>query len=187
LDTTATDNCTFNKDQKRMGHACFKGIPNGVNGIEDRMSIVWTNGVNKGVISPSDFVRVTSTNAAKIFNMYPQKGIIAVGSDADVVVWDPEATKTISAKTHHHACEMNIFEGIKVRGLAEKTFVRGNMVFNEGKVLSTPGSGRYVTRENYGFPFERIESLDEMRRIREIPVDRSGTPEKPLDQQCKEL
>lgn len=107
-----------------------------MNGIEDRMSIVWNNGVEKGFLSPSDFVRVTSTNAAKIFNMYPKKGIIQAGSDADIVVWDPNSERTISAKTHHHKGNFNIFEGIKVKGNAEVTVSRGKVVWKDGK-LST--------------------------------------------------
>lgn len=80
------------------------------------MSVVWNNGVETGILSPSDFVRVTSTNSAKIFNMYPKKGVIEVGSDADIVVWDPHSSRVISAKTHHHKGDFNIFEGMKVKG-----------------------------------------------------------------------
>jgi dihydropyrimidinase len=101
-----------------MGKESFDGIPNGCNGIEDRLSVVWNNGVEKGILTPSDFVRVTSAQTAKIFNMYPRKGVIMQGADADIVVWDPEATKIISSKTHHHAGDFNIFEGMKVKGLA---------------------------------------------------------------------
>ena len=135
LDTTATDNCTFKKAQKRMGEKCFNQIPNGTNGIEDRLSVVWNNGVEAGVLSPSDFVRVTSTNAAKIFNMYPRKGVIQPGSDADIVVWDPSLTRVISASTHHHAGDFNIFEGMEVKGCAETTIVGGKVVWDGKNVL----------------------------------------------------
>ena len=114
-----------------MGKGCFKQIPNGCNGIEDRLSVIWNNGVETGMISPSDFVRVTSTNAARIFNLYPRKGIIQVGSDADIVVWNPNSTRVISAKTHHHAGDFNIFEGMKVKGNADTTIVRGEIVWHE--------------------------------------------------------
>jgi dihydropyrimidinase len=101
------------------------------------MSIIWTKGVETGLISPSDFVRVTSTNAAKIFNMYPKKGIIQPGSDADIVLWDPTEKKTISHKCHNHNYDFNIFEGIEVKGLPTKTFVRGKLVYEKGQQLKT--------------------------------------------------
>lgn len=174
IDTTATDNCAFCTSQKRMGKDNFTKIPNGCNGVEDRMSVIWSKGVNTGMITPSDFVRATSTQTAKIFNMYPRKGIIQTGADADVVIWDPNAEKTISKETHHHAGDFNIFEGMKVKGLAQTTFSAGRLVYNEGIITSTPGSGRFITRENYGFAYERVHLRDLQRKIRETPVDRSG-------------
>ena len=106
-------------------------------------------------------MRATSTNAAKIFNMYPRKGVIQPNADADIVIFDTEASKTISAKTHHHAGDTNIFEGMKVKGLVQTTIVGGRVVYEDGVVKSSPGSGKYVGRDNYGFVYEKIPAQDE--------------------------
>lgn len=109
IDVVGTDNCTFCTDQKRMGKDQFNKIPNGVNGLEDRLSLVWTKGVKSGLLSENQFVDATSTKAAKIFNMYPRKGAIRAGADADIVIWDPNYKHTISHKTHHQKVDHNIF------------------------------------------------------------------------------
>ena len=101
LDCVGSDNCTFSTEQRALGKDDFTKIPSGVNGVEDRMSIVYTKGVKEGIIDECKFVDVTSTKAAQIFNLYPKKGRIAPGSDADVVVWDPNVKRTISKDTHH--------------------------------------------------------------------------------------
>ncbi len=163
LQTVGTDNCTFNADQKALGKDNFAQIPNGVNGIEDRMSVVFDRGVARGVLTPQRFVAVTSTNAAKLFNMYPAKGRIARGSDADLVVWDPAATRVISAKTHHHNCDFNIFEGMKVQGVATVTVSRGVVVWENGKLHCTPGSGRFVPRKAFPAPFQGLDLSDKAR------------------------
>lgn len=144
LQTTGSDNCTFNKEHKELGKKDFTKIPNGVNGVEDRMSVVWEKGVEGRIISPQKFVAVTSTNAAKIFNLYPRKGRIAVGSDADIVVWNPEATRVISAKTHHQACDFNIFEGMKCHGVPEIVIVRGKVCVENGQIRVAEGQGQFL-------------------------------------------
>lgn len=168
-----TDNCTFCAHQKAMGKDDFTKIPNGVNGVEDRMSIVWHKGVNTGKLTPSEFVRVTSSNAARVFNVYPRKGRIDVGSDADIVVWDPNGKHTISAKTHHHAVDFNIFEGMEVTGIAHVTISRGRVVWENKQLHTVKGSGKYVPRHTFGFAFEGITTRDAVRDERLRKVERA--------------
>lgn len=146
LHTTATDHCTFCAEQKAAGKDDFTKIPNGCGGVEDRMSVVWDAGVNTGVLTPSEFVRVTSTNAAQIFNIYPRKGVIAVGADADIVVWDPQGTRTISAKTQFAKGGFNVFEGRTVKGIPSTTLAAGNVVFHRGELMAVEGAGRHIDR-----------------------------------------
>ena len=113
----ATDHCAFTTEQKRIGVGDFTKIPNGTGGLEDRMPVLWTHGVRTGRLTMNEFVAVTSTNIAKILNIYPRKGAIAPGADADLVIWDPKATKTISARTQQSAIDYNVFEGVSVTGL----------------------------------------------------------------------
>jgi dihydropyrimidinase len=146
LHTTATDHCTFCAAQKAAGKDDFTKIPNGCGGVEDRMSVVWDAGVNSGKLTPSEFVRVTSTNAAQIFNMYPRKGVVAVGADADLVVWDPTGTRTISASTQFAKGDFNVFEGRTVRGIPSHTVAAGKVVFERGELRAVEGAGRHVDR-----------------------------------------
>jgi len=146
LHTTATDHCTFCAEQKAMGANDFTRIPNGCGGVEERMAVVWDAGVNSGRLTPSEFVRVTSTNAAQIFNMYPRKGVIAVGADADLVVWDPKGTRTISAQTQFSKGGFNVFEGRTVRGIPTHTVAAGKLVFERGDLRAEEGAGRHIDR-----------------------------------------
>jgi dihydropyrimidinase len=146
LHTTATDHCTFCAEQKSAGRDDFTKIPNGCGGVEDRMSVVWDAGVNSGKLTPSEFVRVTSTNAAQIFNMYPRKGVVAVGADADLVVWDPHGTRTISAATQFARGGFNVFEGRTVRGIPSHTLAAGKLVFERGDLRAVEGAGRHIDR-----------------------------------------
>jgi len=147
LQVVATDHCAFTSEQKRMGVGDFTKIPNGTGGLEDRMPVLWTRGVATGRLTMNEFVAVTSSNIAKILNIYPRKGAIAVGADADIVVWDPKRKKTISAKTQASAIDYNVFEGFEVEGLPRFTLSRGEVVASEGKVDAEDGRGRFVERK----------------------------------------
>jgi dihydropyrimidinase len=146
LHTTATDHCTFCAEQKSAGADDFTRIPNGCGGVEERMAVIWDAGVNSGLLSPSEFVKVTSTNAAQIFNMYPRKGVIAVGADADIVVWDPVGTKTLSAATQHSKGGFNVFEGRTVKGIPSYTIAAGKVVYANGDLRAEEGAGRHIDR-----------------------------------------
>ncbi len=146
LQVVATDHCAFKTEQKRFGREDFTKIPNGTGGLEDRMPLLWTYGVETGRLTPSEFVAATSSNIAKILNLYPKKGAILPGADADVVVWDPKATKTITAKKQMSAIDYNVFEGFACVGLPRFTLSRGAVVYADGKVTAEPGRGKFVPR-----------------------------------------
>ncbi|NRA88628.1 MAG: dihydropyrimidinase [Rhizobiales bacterium] len=149
LQVVATDHCAFTTEQKRFGLNDFTQIPNGTGGLEDRMPMLWTYGVETGRLTMNEFVNVTSTNIAKILNMYPKKGAILVGSDADIVVWDPKLSKTISAKTQQSSIDYNVFEGKAVTGLPRYTLTRGQVAIEEGRILTQEGQGKFVKREPF--------------------------------------
>jgi len=153
LHTTATDHCTFCAAQKAVGKDDFAKIPNGCGGVEERMTVIWDAGVNTGRLTPSEFVAITSANTAKLFNIYPQKGSISVGADADLVLWDPQATKTLSAKTQHSKGDFNVFEGRSVRGLPSHTVSQGKLVYVQGDLRAERGVGRYIKRPAFGSNF----------------------------------
>ncbi|XP_072382494.1 dihydropyrimidinase isoform X1 [Diabrotica undecimpunctata] len=166
LQLTGSDNCTFNKAQKELGKNDFTKIPNGVNGVEDRMSVIWEKGVQTGILSPCRFVAVTSTNAAKIFNLYPRKGCIAVGSDADIVIWNGNATRTISAETHHQAVDFNIFEGMTCHGVPEYVIVNGRVCLEEGQLRVAEGHGHFVETPVFAPYVYNPEELDKIKPSR---------------------
>jgi dihydropyrimidinase len=157
LQTTATDHCCFCADQKAAGKDDFRLIPNGTAGIENRLEVLWHHGVSTGRLTMNEFVKVTSTNAAQIFNIYPRKGSISVGADADIVVWDPAASKTISAKTHHQKIDYNIFEGMTVTGCASHTLSQGRVVFADGELNVERGAGRYVDRPPFAPYYDALK------------------------------
>jgi len=153
LHTTATDHCTFCAAQKAAGKDDFAKIPNGCGGVEERMAVVWDEGVNTGRLTPSEFVAITSANTAKLFNLYPNKGSVSVGADADIVVWDPAGTKTLSAKTQFSKGDYNIFEGRTVRGIPSHTLSQGKLVFVQGDLRAERGAGRYIKRPAFNANF----------------------------------
>ena len=153
LHTTATDHCTFCAEQKAAGKNDFSLIPNGCGGVEERMAVLWHEGVNGGRLTPSEFVAVTSANAARLFNIYPRKGCIAPGADADVVLWDPQATQTLSVKTQHSLGDFNIFEGRTVQGKATHTLSRGTLVWADGDLRAVRGAGQYIKRPPFAPQF----------------------------------
>jgi len=149
LSSVSTDHCPFRyKDQKALGKGNFAKIPNGVPGIEDRMYMLWDVAVNSGAITPSRFVELTSANPAKLFGIYPQKGTIAAGADADIVIWDPKLKHTIAAKTHHSAVDYNLYEGRKVTGKPVKVFRRGVLLVDGDKWLGEQGTGQFLHRKS---------------------------------------
>ena len=162
LHTTATDHCAFCAEQKAAGRDDFSKIPNGCAGVEDRMPVLWDAGVNSGKLTPNEFVRVTSTNAAQIFNLYPRKGVVRVGSDADLVVWDPSARKTISAASTVSKVGYNIFEGRQVTGLPVVTVSRGKLVWTHGELRTERGAGQNVPRPAFAPIFDALKRQAEL-------------------------
>jgi dihydropyrimidinase len=157
LHTTATDHCTFCAAQKAAGKDDFSKIPNGTGGVEERLAVLWDAGVNTGRLTPSEFVAITSANTAKLFNIYPQKGSVSAGADADLVVWDPQGSKTLSVKTQHSKGDFNIFEGRTVKGIPSHTISQGELVFVQGDLRAVAGKGRYIKRPAFGPDFQAVQ------------------------------
>lgn len=157
LHTTATDHCTFCAAQKAMGRDNFAKIPNGTGGVEERLAVIWDAGVNTGRLTPSEFVAITSANTARLFNIYPRKGLVGVGADADLVVWDPAATHTLSVKTQHSKGDYNIFEGRTVQGMPSHTISQGVVAYARGDLRAEMGKGRYIKRPAFGPNFDAVQ------------------------------
>jgi dihydropyrimidinase len=147
----STDHCPFKwPEQKGINGQEFQVIPNGGPGIENRLHMLHQFGVREGRISMNRFVELTSTNVAKRFGLYPRKGTIAPGSDADIVVWDPDKKLTISASTHHSNVNYNLFEGTQVQGAPEVVLVRGQVIVEGNELVGKPGDGEFVKRARVG-------------------------------------
>ena len=150
LQVVSTDHCPFcYKEQKELGKADFTKIPNGGPGIEHRMSLVFSGGVHGKRFSVNRFVELVSTTPARLFGLYPRKGAIAVGADADIVIFDPEKEETISAATHHMRVDYSMFEGIKVKGVPRMVLSAGRLIIDKGKFAGKAGSGRFLKRNTY--------------------------------------
>ncbi|HMC73757.1 MAG TPA: dihydropyrimidinase, partial [Terriglobales bacterium] len=147
LQVISTDHCPFcMKEQKELGRDDFTKIPNGAPGVENRVPLIYNGGVVENRISLNRFVELTSTAAAKMFGLFPKKGTIAVGSDADIVIFDPDKEQTLSVKTQHMNCDYNAYEGKKIKGVVETVLSRGKVVVDQGEFKGKPGDGRFLKR-----------------------------------------
>ncbi|CAA0833514.1 Dihydropyrimidinase [Striga hermonthica] len=160
LQLVGTDHCTFNSTQKEMGIDDFRKIPNGVNGLEERMHLVWDTMVVSGQISVADYVMVTITECAKIFNIYPRKGAILAGSDADIIILNPDASFEISSATHHSQTDTNVYEGRRRKGKVEVTIAGGQVVWEDNELKVVPGSGKYIEMPPFSYLFDGIEKTN---------------------------
>jgi dihydropyrimidinase len=151
LSVVSTDHCPFNwPEQKAINGEEFQKVPNGGPGIENRLHMLHHFGVREGRLTLNRMVELTSTNVAKLFGLYPRKGTIAPGSDADIVVWDPEKKLTISASTHHSNVDYNLFEGTEVQGAPEVVMVRGQVIVEDDELVAQPGAGQFIKRARFG-------------------------------------
>jgi dihydropyrimidinase len=151
LSAISTDHCAFNWDgQKTLGRHDFSKIPNGGPGLENRLHMIHEFGVRQGRITLNRMVELLCTNPAKLFGLYPRKGTLAIGSDADVVVFDPAKRHLISAATHHSRVDYNLYEGVEVSGSPEVVLLRGQVLVENDQLVAAPGIGRFVKRARFG-------------------------------------
>ncbi|KAG8122950.1 hypothetical protein E2320_018299 [Naja naja] len=149
VNVVASDHRPFTTKQKAMGKEDFTKIPHGVSGVQDRMAVIWERGVVGGKMDENRFVAITSSNAAKIYNLYPRKGRIIPGADADVVVWDPEATKTISASTQVQGGDVNLYENMRCHGVPLVTISHGRVVYENGVFMCAEGTGKFCPLRSF--------------------------------------
>uniref|UniRef100_A0A8C5J479 Dihydropyrimidinase-related protein 5 n=1 Tax=Junco hyemalis TaxID=40217 RepID=A0A8C5J479_JUNHY len=164
LNVVASDHRPFSTKQKAMGKEDFTKIPHGVSGVQDRMNIIWERGVVGGKMDENRFVAVTSSNAAKLHNLYPRKGRIIPGADADVVVWDPEATKTVSASTQVQGGDINLYENMRCHGVPLVTISRGRVVYENGVFMCAEGTGKFCPLRS--FPDVAYKKLVQREKVR---------------------
>ncbi|RFU64930.1 dihydropyrimidinase [Peribacillus glennii] len=163
LQAIGSDHCAFNfKGQKELGKGDFTKIPNGGNGIEHRFTLLYTYAVRTGSLSLNKLVELLSTTPAKVNGLFPKKGTIAVGSDADLVLFDPKGRKTISVETSHQGLDYDMFEGFEIDGIVSDVFLRGRQIVKSAKYIGTLGDGKFQKREPYGLCYESINYQDKI-------------------------
>ncbi|XP_063040330.1 dihydropyrimidinase-related protein 5a [Engraulis encrasicolus] len=169
LNVVASDHRPFSTKQRAMGKDDFTKIPHGVAGIQDRMSVIWERGVVGGKMDENRFVAVTSSNAAKIYNLYPRKGRIIPGADADVVVWDPDATRTISVDTQLQAGDINLYEGLRCHGVPLVTISRGRVVYENGIFTCAEGSGKFYPLRTFpDYLYKKMVQRDKCQALKGV-------------------
>ena len=177
LQVVATDHAAFSDEQKRMGVDDFTRIPNGTGGLEERMAVLWTRGVETGRLTPEEFVAVTSTNIARILNVYPRKGALVPGADADLVVWDPGISKTIAQATQKSIIDYNVFEGFEVTAQPRYTLSRGEVIWAWGQNSEPrPGRGKFVRRPAFASASKALSTWKALNTPRKVERDPRNIP-----------
>ena len=172
IDVVSSHHAAYNTQQKALGKGHFSNIPSGITGIEERLLVLWQKAVQPGKMTRSQFVKVTSAAAARLLNIYPQKGCLAVGSDADIVIWDPAKTKTITKEEHLSKCDFNIFEGLEINGGPEYVIFKGKVVKDQDVFRPMTGYGQYQPLPPYTpYMYDKIREKNEKAKIE--PVARS--------------
>ncbi|MEW5319999.1 MAG: hypothetical protein WDW38_011104 [Sanguina aurantia] len=176
LTVVATDHCAWNSSQKAMGRHDFRLIPNGVNGIEERLHVLWQQMVVPGLMTPSAFVSASSTAAARAFNLFPRKGLLAAGSDADVIVFDPRVTHTLGVGAGHSAMDTNLYEGMQITGKVTVTVSRGVVVWENGVLTVVKGAGQFVPTPPHAPLFSGLRSQGRPGNVAAWPTAYGPTP-----------